>query len=301
MATAAFTTVVDRSIGDPLTEAIWDDQLKDNINQLGGAHRNLLTNGGFEIWQRGTGSFTTSGAYSADRWLITNSGANQTVTKETSTIDGGLAALKCVVSSTNANVDQKLEDYASLRGRTLSLSIRAQQSASGIINVTLNDSAGGTNVVSSSTTGSYQTMVVSRTINAAATSVTVTIQISTGTVYLDNAMLVIGPSPAPYQPLHPQEDLARCQRYYEVTIVNYLGSAQGASHTMGQWLPFAVTKSGTPTITKNGTWAVTNCAQPSVGTAAATGLAVFTTSSAAGAVQFVGNSADDTVSAEHNP
>src|SRR5215471_14015617 len=34
------------------------------------ARLNLLTNGGFEIWQRGNGPFTANSAYTADRWLI---------------------------------------------------------------------------------------------------------------------------------------------------------------------------------------------------------------------------------------
>src|SRR5215468_5934538 len=32
------------------------------------ARLNLLTNGGFEIWQRGAAGFTATGIYSADRW-----------------------------------------------------------------------------------------------------------------------------------------------------------------------------------------------------------------------------------------
>src|SRR4029453_5203853 len=34
------------------------------------ARANLLTNGGFEIWQRGNGPFTANGAWSADRWQM---------------------------------------------------------------------------------------------------------------------------------------------------------------------------------------------------------------------------------------
>ena len=49
------------------------------------AGKNLIINGGFDIWQRGTTfSSITSGTYSADRWWYGNSGAsNYTVTRRT--------------------------------------------------------------------------------------------------------------------------------------------------------------------------------------------------------------------------
>ena len=50
---------------------------------IGVGRRNLLINGGFDVWQRGT-SFTPTGAnpYTADRWLVYQSStSNVTVTK----------------------------------------------------------------------------------------------------------------------------------------------------------------------------------------------------------------------------
>ena len=303
MATATFTEVVDRAIGDPLTEAIWDDQLKDNLNQLAGAHRNLLTNGGFEVWQRGAGPFTTL-VYSADRWQVSTGSGTITVTQETTTTDGSTASLKAVLTGTppGGYVVQTLEDYRSLRGKTAQFSARVHQSVASSASLTIVDSSGQTSGSVSATTGSFVTLTASRAIGAAVTYVQVVVSFAVaGTFYLDNAMLVVGPAPAPYQPLHPQDDLARCQRYYEViTTMNYLGSANGA-HSMGQWVPWAVAKGGVPTVTKNGTWAVTNCNQPSTGSAAPAGFVLFATATGAGGVQFTANSADDTITGEWNP
>jgi hypothetical protein len=310
MATATFTEVVDRSIGDPITEAIWDDMIRDNVNQLGGAHRNLLTNGGFELWQRGAGGFTTTLAYTADRWQMTlGAGSTLTVTQETSTIDSySTSALKgvFVLSSGNTIVTQKIEDYKSLAGRTVSMSIRVRQGAASAIQIQLNDGVGATTSTLSATTGSYITITATRTLSASASQFLVNISfLVSGTHYLDNAMLVIGPSPAPYQPLHPAEDLMRCQRYYEVhggvnpsmQVLNY--DAAGA--TGGNLIMFHTTKAATPTMTKNGTWAVTNCGQPNMSVSGVDGYSLFTTVTALGHYSFNANGTDDTITAEINP
>lgn len=305
MATATFTTVEAR-VTQQLTNAIWADEIQDNLNQLGGAHRNLLTNGGFEVWQRGAGPFGGSGFYTADRWTTSLFAGTNTVTKETTTIDGGAASLKNVVTSpTSIYILQRIEDYAQLRGQTISLSVRVNQSvASGAVAV-ITDSSGTTTGSAVATTGSFVTLTVTRTLGAAITTLDVGVQFTAaGTFYLDNAMLVIGPAPAPYRPLHPQEELARCQRYYEILSADYNTVASAGAQNLGYALNYRQDKGGTPTLTKNGTWSVTNCGQPSV--TARTGqetrmVTIFAASTAAGVMQFTANSGDDTISAEWNP
>lgn len=310
MATAVFTPVVSRALGDPLTVAIWTDQIQDDMNQLAGAHRQLLTNGGFEVWQRGVGPFTTTATYGPDRWLLTVGATTLTVTKETTTVGAGSAAsLKAVSTGAGVNnLSQKVEDFAQLRGRDLSLSVRVHQSLANAVTLQIADDAGNTSSATSATTGGFVTLTVTRTIGAGTNSVVVFILLATGsTVYLDNAMLVIGPAPAPYQPLHPQEELARCQRYYEVhgglsgvfpDLTQYASAGAEIHRHSYVW---HVQKGGAPTVTKNGTWAVLNCGQPSVGFGTVNGYTLVATSTAAGLMSFSPNSGDDTVTAEYNP
>lgn len=311
MATAAFTTVVDRSIGDPITEAIWDDQIKDNVNQLASAHRNLLTNGGFEIWQRGAGAFTASGAYTADRWVLTEGGASAgSVTQESTTIDSiGQYSLACAYThASTTTVGQTVENWRDLKGETISLSMRIRQSVASMVRLYINDGLTLTTGNTTATTGSFVTHTLTVTMSGSATQCVLGVQfIATGTAYIDNAMLVIGPSPAPYRPLHPQEDFARCQRYYEVhggiaTAMIVRGIATGAGQTFGSNMRFSVPKSGTPTVTKNGTWTATNCGQPTISAGAnAGGYEIRADSSAAGVCNFLTDGTDDSVTAEHNP
>lgn len=309
MATAVFTTVVDRSVGDPLTEAIWDDQLKDNLNSLAGSHRNLLTNGGFEVWQRGAGGFTADLAYTADRWQLDIEVGTATVTQETSVVDASSSSLKLVTAggASSALIVQKIEDVKQLRGRTISFSARIQQSVASQAVLRITDSAGSSNGSAVATTGSFVTLTVSRAIGASeAGPLTVSIAVgAAGTYYYDNAMLVIGPAPAPYQPLHPAEELARCQRYFEVvggtSNALYLGGYNAAGANSGCSIFHKVTKGGVPTITKSGTWNVTNCAQPTVDAPSPELFRIFSAITALGAFFFTPNSGDDYVTIEHNP
>lgn len=316
MATATLTTVVDRAIGDPLTEPIWDDQLKDNINQIIGLRsRNLLTNGSFDVAQRGVGPFTASQAYAQDRWQLQAAAGvpiGMTVTQEASITDNSLGAAKVVLSGSGNQpmLTQKVEDFTQLRGKTVSFSCRVRQSVASAVKLRINDGVVvNTEGATSATTGSYVTLTVTRTLDAAATTLVVGINMGNndGTYYFDNAMLVMGPAPTEYVPLHPQEDLARCQRYYEVhggyssTNMAVTGIATAGSQAFSAWVQFHVQKGGVPTVTKNGTWGVTNAGQPTVQNPNVNGYQIQALSSAAGTCNFFGNSTDDYISAEYNP
>jgi hypothetical protein len=294
-------------VDQQLTNAIWEDQIRDNLNQLAGAHRNLLVNGGMEVWQRGAGSFTGNGVYTADRWQQTFSTGTLTTTQETSTVAGGSAsALKAVATGGDPwRIEQRIETITALKGVTLSCSARIQQSVASAITLALNDGVGTTTSSSSATTGSFVTLTVTRTFSASASNALVQIHSTgAGTFYFDNVMLVIGPDAAPYQPLHPADELARCQRYYEVHggVNNAMGlnAYQAAGANFGQIVQFAMHKGGVPTVTKNGTWGVVNCGQPAISAPSKDGYTLYATTTALGACSFGNNSTDDTVTAEWN-
>jgi hypothetical protein len=87
------------------------------------------------------------------------------------------------------------------------------------------------------------------------------------------------------------EELAMCQRYYEVhggvngTMPMMLGySATGNTIAMG--VPFAVPKRVVPTMTKAGTWTVSNAAQPTVQCPSVAGYEILTAITTTGAGGF---------------
>ena len=282
------------------------------------ARANLLTNGGFEIWQRGNGPYTTN-TTTADRWVIAALGGDTfSVARDTTNMDGaGACAAVTFTLSAGAGASSLyqslVESTAQLVGRTVSVSLRVRTSTANAVRVALTDQSGANLAVSNFQTGSgaYQTLTTS--LASALTSATTTLYIKvyfavSCTAYLDNAMLVVGTQPANYVPLHPADDLARCLRYYEQigvsggteTVVR--GWAGAAGEALDVALRFAAQKAVTPTVTKVGTWSVANCGQPTLNNGTIVGLRLEVIATGAGADTYALNGAAGTyITAEANP
>jgi len=276
------------------------------------ARANLLTNGGFEIWQRGNGPFVS--AYCADRWQA--SGAALSVSRDVTNTDtpGSCAAATVTASGSNL-LFQALSlnegSWANLYGKTLSFSARVRTSTANAVRLSIYDSVNNLRYGSYHTgSGAYQTLTVTAPIAVGATGV---IQVSVHfdvacTAYVDNSILVVGSQPADYVPLHPADDLARCLRYYEL-IGEGVGSgwvmggtvATAASQAIWLTVPYKARKAVAPTVTKNGTWQVANCAQPTVWQSSSNDTILLATSSAAGAANFYANAAGQNLTIEANP
>jgi len=221
----------------------------------------LLTNGGFEIWQRGTSGLTS--AFTADRWQTAwGAGASMTVNRDTANADtaGGsnyCAAYAYTHGSAQTNVYNTVENVLELRNRTVTLSIRIKCSVASAIRARIWN--GSVEVLSAFHTGdgTYQTLTVTTTVPSGSNALYVGVALFvSGTYYLDNAMLVVGTQPADYVPLHPADDLARCLRYYEVIASNsgVIATAQALSATQFQaMLRFRTYKAVTPTLTQGAT------------------------------------------------
>jgi hypothetical protein len=231
------------------------------------ARANLLTNGGFEIWQRGVGPFGGS-LYSADRWFaVAGTGGTSfasSITRDSANAD--LQSNYCwtcthTFGTTASVLSQSLEVGNSLKGKTVTFSVRikANTSISNAAVLQLIDVDGSTVLASSaaaSLTTSYQTFSVTGTPAASNASgklgVWINLQATT-TYYIDNAMLVVGSQYADYAPLHPADDLARCLRYYEVAQPAALGyAAMGfayATTNIVAPLAYKTVKAVAPTVT----------------------------------------------------
>jgi hypothetical protein len=226
------------------------------------APQTLITNGGFEIWQRGAGPFSSNGAFTADRWQINlTGGATLSVSRDSGTVDTGSAFdAQLVYSHVSPSVlEQKLEDFAGLRGRTITASARVRTSTGGGA-VALRIQTTGTGAALTTGTahsggGTYETLTVTATIGAAVSGVVIGILLSAScTAFVDNVMLVVGSAAATHVPLHPADDHARCMRYYEVQgnggLNEVLATGQAYSTTVAHFpIRFKVRKALTPTCT----------------------------------------------------
>jgi len=273
------------------------------------ARANLLTNGGFEIWQRGAGPFSTLNAFAADRWMLSfGGGATLSVSRETSNILKGFYSAACAsnVGGGFANLQQKLE-YAELRGigssLAFSVSVLATTAAQIFIQID------GVNTVGTTHTGNntWQRLSVSVGTVSVTSSVIVGVMFAgNATTYIDNAMLVVGSVAADYIPLHPAADLACCLRYYEVfgnalngyPVISGYNAAGGVVYTN---VGFLAKKAVTPTVTKNGTWQVSNCNQPTVSGVTPEGFYGNINMTATGAGWSVSGAAGQNITAEANP
>lgn len=281
----------------------------DVINNLRTNLSNIVINGGFEVWQRGT-SFANpaSNAYTSDRWRNRKSGGTLPtvdISQDSANADAGSRyCLKADITGTGATsprwaIQQVTEDSqlgtVALNTRTITFSARVKTTMAGV-QPCIRDGAGTATFGTTHTgSGNYETLSVTATvvctfgqslvtaigigepINAAGNTIA-----ATGVIYIDNSMLVFGSSVIPFTPTDAQVEFARCQRFYQ----RIGGPASGNEITAsGQWwsttlcdfpIRFPVVMRVTPTLTVAGTsgWKVYN----NVGSALTpTGIAGFAT------------------------
>lgn len=222
------------------------------------ARLNALVNPGFEIWQRGT-SFAgmANNAFACDMWQFSKGGTSAlTVDRESSIIDTGsqYSAKLTYTHNTASTFRQKLEHVLQLRGRTVTFTVRVRANAATAVRLCITDSAGSTNGSYHAGNSAFATLSVTRTIDAAATSLHVEIKLdATVTAYVDNATVVTGTVASDFIPVHPEGDWARCQRYYQVVgggaASQYFGLA-GCTTTTAAWIsiPLFVEMGGAPSV-----------------------------------------------------
>jgi hypothetical protein len=282
------------------------------------ARANLLTNGGFEIWQRGTSGLGPG--YTADRWsagIGSGSSFNATIQRDSANADTSFGSTYCwsctnYTHSAVSILDQAVEaNGPGLRGRPVTFSMRVRTNVANHIRLQLIDVDGSSLGTSAFHSGgnTYETLSVTGTPNATTAGGKILCRVqfnATSTVnLLDNAMLVIGSVAVDYLPRHPADDLMRCLRYYEVLGPNATASLEVSAYSTAGGTPSETfqyhPKGVIPTVTKVGTWPVANCSQPTIAGPDTDSCYLTITVTAAGIGNTWNGNAGNKITVEANP
>jgi hypothetical protein len=207
--------------------------------------RNMVVNGDFKIWQRGTSfSSPANATFTADRWFMyyDGSGATRTISQQTFTGDNptGLnvsnymrvAITVAGTGSTTNGMFCKIEDVRKLNGQTVTLSFYGKADASRTVNWQTYQEFGASgssavqaNSTNFSFTSSWQRFSASFTMpSVSGKTITSNSSISflvafpvnaTGTFDITGVQLEAGAVATPFEFEDFGTTLAKCQRYYQ--------------------------------------------------------------------------------------
>ena len=186
---------------------------------------NLLINGDFQIWQRGTNFSNILKSYTADRWVV-HSSSKVDVIKE-----GQSLKISKPTTNTNTNITanlwQILEKPNSLRTKTVVLSFKARSSSdlSMVCSIGVgNNFDGSTNIISNTVkltkNGDLYSIVFDLSNHNWETDSNICVNFRFSNfeqIWVSQVKLEIGNNATPFTPRPYGEELALCQRYY----INY--------------------------------------------------------------------------------
>jgi hypothetical protein len=193
---------------------------QEQFNLIGAGRKNLLINGAFQVWQRGTSSTSFTGStrgYIADRWSFRYATSAE---RSTDVPDGEAFkySLKVVVESTSPDsfIIQGIEDSDRFAGQTVTLSYWIKPSETCTLRDDYFRSAQGTHDLNG---GVWQkvtnTFVVPSDITV---NEFLYIQFPANkviTFYVTGIQLELGKVATPFEHRSYGEELALCQRYYQ--------------------------------------------------------------------------------------
>jgi hypothetical protein len=232
---------------------------------IGAGRKNLIINGGFDVWQRGT-SFAASGAdiFSSDRWAINSIGGTSRSVSQVFNTDTQSNALRVTLAASgNVQIIQKIEGFKQFHNKsvTISFDVKSTVAATVYVGLRVYHSVGSASIQNSSPTVSATMSRVSVTYNMgdlssytedANSAIRFEIQTGAGVsgeyIEFTNVQLELGSVATDFEHRSYGEELALCQRYYQKiqgsTAVYVATSSTNSSRINGMW---ATTMRAAPT------------------------------------------------------
>lgn len=209
------------SVATPFTPRLYSEELLNSNNGVIGSNPNLLINGDFQVWQRGTSFHQETMTYCADRWLIAGENTHPKVEKTnngvkiTSTRNGGWT-----------NFLTRLENATlkKLIGKTLTYTIKLKvptkisqvwcltNSPSGLI---YHHEKGFSDKNYEYLTGSFVVKSTELNDNSYLEFGIQGIPEANNSFEIEYAKLELGSVATPFVPRPYAEELALCRRYYQ--------------------------------------------------------------------------------------
>ena len=250
--------------------------------------RNLIINGGFDIWQRGT-SFSAIGnnVFAPDRWYSTKVATGCTISRDTGTYSKYAMLITGDAANTAQSMTQRIEASTSFNmslndhtfsakvytsvDRTIAIQIRSATAEDDFSGNTLQQ-----NTSVDLVTGWNTVNISVPSVSAYNLGVQLTLAFGTvgagETVKVEQVQLEVGSVATPFEHRSYGEELALCQRYYEAgqtgNIYSNSGSSSGNYYIYWNW---KVTKRASPTVTGTGYQISSYAGTPDRGNAYGTG------------------------------
>lgn len=288
--------------------------------------RNKIINGNFDIWQRGTGPYSTSGDFCADRWRMGSSATGLSASRTTFVNNGhGMPFFPSfhisltISAAGNGNcIRQNIENVRTLAGKRATVTLWVYRDATfsanrPLQNIYLTQFFGTGGSPASEVVTSLA--VADEIPSEVWTKITKTVDIptiagkqvgtdgndflqlridanaaATGGIRFARVSLVEGDARAeadPFSPRHIQQEWALCQRYYD-TVRAYMGGYGATGSVVLIHFPFNTRKRAAPSCTVSGP-SYTNASGLTVTEPLTTGATVSATVTTAGGFSALAN------------
>jgi hypothetical protein len=195
-----------------------DDILASDVSSLKSGRKNLIINGGFDVWQRGT-SFSGGDTYHADRTVTyMDARADSALVRSTDVPSGERFKYSCKLTTTQSHghpfYRQRIEDFSTLvkNTKTYTISFWAKASVSMTIDSDLGDASGQTHSLTTTWTKFTNTVAVGTSYTYDA--VDLQSNSTAGDIYITGVQLELGSVATDFEHRSYGEELALCQRYY---------------------------------------------------------------------------------------